>query len=372
MSEGGIVIVLGAGASKCAGAPVMNDFFDTMRRLYKRGKLEVDEYKYRRILDYVRGQLLASCNIKSQIDTDNIEAVYSSIEIIRLIDGIKNDRFECTRVDAENYIKYLEELIQLTLEASIVFPRDEIGIAPHIPYQKLAELLETYRLKRKFPVTIVSFNYDNVIDFALESCGVKYRYGFENFKDNFPRVNLYKLHGSLNWGLNQNSGEIIVHPIELGNIANNLHQYDQIRDRVTGAHLKFRSDGWRALSDEDIRFPFIIPPSSNKLESQLQLRKIWSQAATALNQSEVIIFAGYSLPESDVFFKHFFALSTFGPAEFEEIVVINPDTNAFDRVKDLISPLEVRKDRIRHIPRSFEESIDEIGSTFDRHYSDYV
>lgn len=368
--DGGVVFVLGAGASRCAGAPLMNDFFRRAKKLHKSGKLKFDAKKYAFLIDDVRGSLLSSCNIKSNVDIDNLEDVYSAIEMVRLIDGIKNKKHDFSRNDAEQAIAYMQELIQIVLETSITFKKSGTMVEPPAPYNEIAKVLDEYRLKNKFPISVITFNYDVLMEYAFAYTKVHYTYGFEYFRDNYPRINLYKLHGSLNWGTLPGTGNIDFIPIDEEEIMNMAKEYEHIRDNVKGINLHFGEDYW-SKRDIKAKYPYIVPPSASKLESQMELRQIWSRAAKSLNRAEIIFFIGYSLPESDIFFKNFFALSTFGPSDFEKIIVVNPEEGAFERVQSMLSQREIDSDRVTHEKLYFEESVDLIVDCLKSHQKDY-
>jgi hypothetical protein len=69
----------------------------------------------------------------------------------------------------------------------------------------------------------------------------------------------------------------------------------------------------------------IVPPSWNKTEYADSVGHIWQEAARQLSDAENIFVCGYSLPETDVFFKHLFALGSVGRSLIRRFWVINPD-----------------------------------------------
>jgi hypothetical protein len=71
--------------------------------------------------------------------------------------------------------------------------------------------------------------------------------------------------------------------------------------------------------------PVIVPPGIFKSEYQGSLGKVWQQAAKELAEAREIFVIGYSLPESDLFFRNLFALGTEGPTILERFAVLNYD-----------------------------------------------
>lgn len=365
--KGSIAFIVGAGISRCAGAPMMTDFFDKMKRLHRRRVLDLSEDAFIEINQSIRNELLASCNIKSHIDTDNIETVLNTIEIISLIDGVKNSRFEFSAERAERASQYLKIAIKETIESSIIYKKDDRNdgvFSPHPAFMNFASILETFRNRAN--ISVVSFNYDILLEYALHLNNCKYSYGFGEEKGNYNRINLFKLHGSFNWAQNKLTKSLAVAHVDKKLIEDDVARLRTNRSLVDSVSVKFSNQDFN-LSEEEVNFPFIVPPSHNKLHSQLELKQVWSKAANALNEAELIFVIGYSLPESDSFFRDFFALSTFGPSEFENIFVVNPDETAFQRVQSLLSPNELRRNRAKHIQGGFEDSLEAVYEVMDEY-----
>jgi len=68
---------------------------------------------------------------------------------------------------------------------------------------------------------------------------------------------------------------------------------------------------------------------------------------------------GYSLPESDGFFRYLFALGAAGDAVLERLWVFNPDTEegTLARFKRILGPGSVQ--RFSYFPNTFEERLDD-------------
>jgi dimeric dUTPase (all-alpha-NTP-PPase superfamily) len=71
-----IVFILGAGASKQAGAPLMKDFIDTARDLYSSNDVDNKNEDFQKVFTAISE--LQRVHSKSNLDIDNIEAVFFS------------------------------------------------------------------------------------------------------------------------------------------------------------------------------------------------------------------------------------------------------------------------------------------------------
>jgi len=163
------------------------------------------------------------------------------------------------------------------------------------------------RLDRKQLLTdtvFLSTNYDILIDNAIASLsrfqpGENLDYGVEF--TNFHRigwsppgpqaVQLYKVHGSLNWLYCANDNSLTLTPYEKGVI-----------DLITDAELN--NDRAVCLDCHSIMSPIIVPPSFYKDMSRVFLSNVWNKAEHALRQVDRIIFCGYSFPDADMHIKY--------------------------------------------------------------------
>ena len=177
--------------------------------------------------------------------------------------------------------------------------------------------------------TIISFNYDCVIDFALRAHGQEKwhpRYGYGLFlgshgskltgddfwKPEKPGTNsktiyLYKLHGSLNF------------------------QFDDELDEKSGTTLKQRP---YTKQQGNLQFS-IIPPEWNKAYDKGPFTRLWKHAASAINQAEHIVMIGYSLPTTDLHATALFRTSV-RKARLKSLVLVNPDSDARRRARSVL------------------------------------
>ena len=153
--------------------------------------------------------------------------------------------------------------------------------------------------------TVVSFNWDVVIETALTEEHVSWGYSLRD-----PvAVPILKPHGSINW------------------------------NRYLRENLKNESGLWRPVApDSGLSYPtepplknpdqqgispdlayMLFPGDPDLPEQDKDLQRIWREVETALAGTEKVIFIGYSLPDYDSFSSMFFAKHVSG-----EVEVYNP------------------------------------------------
>lgn len=110
--------------------------------------------------------------------------------------------------------------------------------------------------------------------------------------------------------------------------------------------------------------PLIVPPSWNKADYHSALSDVWAAAAKHLSEAEQIFIIGYSLPETDSFFRHLYALGSVGNAPLRRIAVFDPDESGQvdARFKALLGPGAAA--RYEYHRRDFGDAIQTIQRFF--------
>ena len=175
--------------------------------------------------------------------------------------------------------------------------------------QKLAGRNRTLAAEADLPPgdVIVTTNYDTIIDRALYEAvyaeegasvrskmtdvylGSEFRDPYENtpaFSDPQLCVDLFKLHGSLNWLYCPSCSRIFVSAF--GQSVFYLDRPKQDKDELTCFC------GYFSLE------PVIVAPSAIQDISNPHLQAIWTNAQWALEAADHWVFAGYSLPAEDM------------------------------------------------------------------------
>lgn len=355
-----VVFILGAGASKQCGAPLMADFLDVANNLLRTRSVEDKKDHYENVFRAIGA--LQSVHSKAQLDLTNIESIFTALEISNVLGKLPG--FESKEIPG--VIASLKEVIVKTLESTIDFPTSQSHIGVPQPYAQFAKLL-TYLRGEAFPqqsVSVITFNYDISIDMALFREGLGPNYGIPPDPNSHSPVSLYKLHGSLNWAQRKESGT--VYPLQL----NQYFSKYSIRgwDKHGTCKIPIGSQLSEYFSQHtDIEVepePVIVPPTWNKSDYHQALSQVWSKAAQDLSEAHTILVCGYSLSETDAFFRLLYALGTVGLSPLERIIIYNPDTSgAVDkRFREMLGPGAIA--RYQYKPIAFYEAITDVKTLF--------
>lgn len=292
---------MGAGASRGASfvdtkviaPPLDADFFVQVQRLGN-GGLTADE---RKLLGFVRREFGIGI-------TPRLEEFFTQVETI--------DRFHTEFHMQRGRItqEYRRQLIVLRKLIPKIF-RKAIGSSDCQWHGRIAASLRPRD-------TVISFNYDCLIDRALQQEGLRRwkpaeSYGFPineglNLWDHAPvrgpstvnPIRLLKPHGSLNWVIDSANESV----------------------RLTEPYLAETADS-------------IVPPSWDKEEvTRWPWRDVWRGARSALASANVLLAIGYSVPVTDQFSQ---ALIRADVRRLEALVLVNPDRSARARFRNLVS-----------------------------------
>jgi hypothetical protein len=178
--------------------------------------------------------------------------------------------------------------------------------------------------------TIISFNYDCVVDHALRERGegkwsARFGYTFPNASrvqafqpwnaKQAPTaqnrsINLLKLHGSLNW-----------FPFP----------------EVDGGPIKLRERPYKQAGQKLYE---IIPPEYVKRQGSGPIyRSLWGNAELALRRAEVIAFVGFSFTPTDLDVEALFRLAlASGKRALRRVVIANPNKEHRERIRSILAP----------------------------------
>jgi len=359
------VFILGAGASKEAGAPLMAEFLDVVHSLKTLPEMQEIKADIDRVFDAITK--LRDTHYKSYIDLDNIEEIFGAFEMARIIKRLGT--YTTDEIEALGHS--LNRMIVKTLEECIKLPLRDRQVRPPIAYEDFTKLIQN--ISSSFPrqdCSILTFNYDVGLDYALYFFNIPIDYCLlESNKS--QKVKFLKLHGSINWGRCE-CGAIV--PWYLSDFFKKRH-FDTIGLDILPPHLKPQHSSLtigtniqqhkhcdqKAISI----YPVLVPPTWNKTEHHGELFRVWSQAAIELAGAENIFIIGYSMPESDLFFRYLFALGTAGETRLQRLWIFNPDLNG--DVKQRADKIKGRgiERRYKFINQPFSEAIKLISNEAD-------
>jgi hypothetical protein len=196
------------------------------------------------------------------------------------------------------------------------------------------------RLKRE-EAGIVSFNWDLVLDHLVFDGEITAKnYGVSPRLAKGPL--LFKPHGSLNW-YKGNDIDVVAESkrIEI------FHRKDE--SKCVHAFMQPRL----IKSKVGNRYaPLIIPPTFLKDFKPSIFRQLWKNTTDVLSTPKKMYFLGYSLPASDLHAQFIFRCGFYNqlhgrlgddgtrypPTGAAEVVVVNPDRGAFERIKAVAGP----------------------------------
>ena len=234
---------------------------------------------------------LQTVHSKAQLDLNNIESIFTALELGRII---RQRVPGLTVKEISDAISSLKELIVKTLEVTIAFPSHQGSIGVPKPYESFAELIIHLR-REAFPtqsVAIITFNYDIAADMALYQAGLGPNYIIEQAPQSRDSVALLKLHGSLNWATERDTKHI--RPLHLHDYLQNYKVLGFEEHRTVsvpiGSHLvEYFSKYASTVVDPQ---PVIVPPSWNKADYHQALSDVWAVAAANLSEAEYIFIIG--------------------------------------------------------------------------------
>jgi hypothetical protein len=351
------VFILGAGASKEAGAPLMAEFLDVAHNLWKTGKARSADKDFSDVFSAISA--LQNVHSKSQLDIFNVESVFATFEMAKTL-----NKFPRIDIPLDNLIESMKIVILKTIEETLKLPVINNKPGSPIPYGEFSEIIEKLRHKvdPKHNIAIITFNYDLACDYALYLNGINVNYALGEENNSHNTLPFLKLHGSLNWAYCPELKKVVPWTMQahFSKYRWDILPYTQSLSLPMMEHLKdFEYDN-KPVAPE----PVIVPPTWNKSELHRNLADVWSRAAAELSDTENIFIIGYSFPESDAFFKYLYALGTVGENLIKRIWVFNPDNSGLieKRFASLLGPAALS--RFKYYPETFRSAIKTINKEF--------
>jgi hypothetical protein len=360
------VFILGAGASATTGAPLMRNFLSVSDDLLRQGSFKEDSEEIDSVFQLKAK--LGGVYRSSYLDINNIESLFGAIEMggtIQMLAGLSVADIKAAR-------SALVKMIVRTLELKMDFPYsvNSLYSSPG-DYGSFANMISKYYKNS----CVITFNYDLGVDVALTNERLDPNYCLDSLNE--KGYKLLKLHGSVNWAKTVDTGNII--PLPISYLVHSLKRqadYNYQDAAITGrgfnttlqipASQFLKSDIFNnyvsaikpnsSIKIEDI--PVIVPPTWNKSGYHGTLSNVWSTAAKAISSARHIHVIGYSLPESDSFFRYLFALSTLENASIREFSVydISPaNSPIYQRYNSLLG--EGIKEYFNYYSSTFEKAI---------------
>jgi hypothetical protein len=168
------------------------------------------------------------------------------------------------------------------------------------------------------PGAIISFNWDLLVERALTDMKISWQYSVSNG----GTIPILKPHGSINWSRHLREELLAQYggwqPIGPGN-------------RLTFDALEPLSNPNKQEINSNLRY-MIYPGDPELPDDDPDLRTIWQEVSSAIQERDVIVFLGYSMPDYDSLAAKFF--QSF--AGKKRIEVYNPSREHLERFQRVL------------------------------------
>jgi len=214
---------------------------------------------------------------------------------------------------------------------------------------------------RKDKPTIITFNYDLIIDHMLLAIGVLPDYGFNIIEENVGIINenllskelyhhsrdevrLLKMHGSFEF-------------FEIQNCDKYFLKFDIHDNWSSGVKNDYAISGEKCPTNNKIDMDFlIIPPMEEKKEPEQRILKtIWKRAFAELREATELIFIGYSFPYTDKNIYNLFKEYLSDNYLLHRVIVINTDKEVERKYKEMLG--KNHEDKIEYHSEPFESIV---------------
>jgi hypothetical protein len=356
------VIVLGAGASRQAGGPLMADFLDHAQEVWLSGQAGT-AYEPSFALVFRAIAALQVAHSKANIDLLNIESVFAAFEMAKLFEAL--DRLEPT--DVQELPRAMRRVIVRTLEQRIAIRVVGLGkegtrVVPPECYDRFALLVARMGASVAGPTSVATFNYDMAVDYGFYWTQTPVNYCLSRAAG--TGIPLLKLHGSMNWARCTTCREVV--PWYLPAYLSS-HRWGPLVLTPGSSLLMLIAEHLAALTHCEAPVepePVIVPPTWSKTQHHAEIASVWRHAAAHLAEAENILVFGYSLPLTDQFFRYLYALGTIGATRLKRFWVYNPDHSGEveRRFRDLLG--QAATSRFRMMKNEFCEAIGLVAKEF--------
>lgn len=327
---------------------MVRDFLDCARQFYDDPVSGLDGHErehFRKVFEFKR--TVAQAREKINIDLDDIEQLFGLVEMSQRLGDVDPD----TRYSTVYLIAKTLELATKKKRLQVVFPAGGLGgsvlqlqdstsqlnpsIGPTFTldvYSFFANLirgeLDDPNKRKSRKDTVITFNYDLVLDNALSRTGGLPSYHLppsllvEPPVEQTNSVSVLKLHGSTNWGICVNCMKSIV----------------VLGDKVTASPAEFRRLICRKCQKARYQ-PLLVPPSWDKSEYRDIMQPIWACAVNELKAATRIVIIGYSMPEADAFFKYLITLGLAGNHQLYKFMLVDISAAVAAKFQNLLVPI---------------------------------
>lgn len=338
MAKERLVVFCGAGFSKCAGIPLMDEFADALR---DGDHLNADE---RQEFDAIQ----RTCNeLGSYIQESarNLEHLASFLDVLQMsnptfvLEGCKKYR------TPELASAFVKECIRHVTHPSLTSYQAQYAA-------RLCQLATTVHL------SVITTNYDVHLELGclglapkvracptqsiLDACTPVGSSDALYWTDPDKSFDIFKLHGSVNWYSDDDA--LAIH--------GRIQQVHLDKENVDVHRIIEEAGGQETPRDPSTCL--LSPPSVIKPRIEPLLKDQWEGAASALMRADRLWFIGYSFPPSDSFMRYFLASTLCRNVQLKQIVVIDNDITTIDKRAIPLLESPQHRGRVYPLPRPWE------------------
>ena len=301
------VFILGAGFSAGAGIPLTQEL---LARAMNKFSVECPGI-YARVENYAQKSVGSTGN-DLDLSAISFSELCTFLEFIELREYGGGERW-CDNGSREKLA------LRFYLAKTIVECTPTTSSVPQLYIEFAAQLHERD--------IVISFNWDGLLEVALEAVGKTYTY---NFSDG-PAIKLCKLHGSVNWRLGE--------PNKWGAPVDTLgwQSLEFTNGMMTReiyhspALLQFPT--WRHYAPLGEVDPFLVLPGYGKAFDVRANAVLWYKPEFAFATTHDVFIIGLGLAHDDFFVRSFFLsnlphIGAFSGVDGRRIFIINPDNAA--------------------------------------------
>jgi len=306
------IFIIGAGFSHPAGIPLATDLWKCIlqksKEKLKRNNVEYSLYE--NILKPDIDSFIAYYNgskngqhIKYENDIE-LESFISYLDIEAYLGLLGSKHWSAagnqSQILIRNYI------------AKIIYEKQSrMTSSDKLLYDKFVSLLRPKDL-------ILTFNYDTILEEALERNNIPFAFYWEKLKKNKDGeiildiknedVILLKMHGSIDWisdkhFVSASSLAIWNREKKIFNPKCIIKGYTRKNNELRCIYRISRLSEYLSMNEPVVESPFIMSPSFNKIVYLNPLKEFWHGFIGNGQWSERLIFIGFSLPEHDEYIR---------------------------------------------------------------------
>lgn len=321
------VIILGAGASFDAGIPLMAGFVEKMWEFAARKQVNGEPMSRDDIDTFQKAMVITneldSYHGRASFDDRNLEDILSILSF--------NEMHLSTRKNSK--LSLFTKAISRTIELTCQVKHDGTNTIQNLGHSNYREfwwsLFRFCTKDNKTMPAIISLNYDLVLERALFQSligtgiedghiplfgGIEVDYHYDPVGD-FRYIIKDKLYLT-------NRGDRMGTKLEEGATDNPLRiEILKLHGSLNFPRMKTKE----SLSlVNPIDTPFILPPIINKMSSAKSITNMWATALKKLRSAKNVIIVGYSLPRTDIYMQYFLKTALGPNLNLNRIYVFDP------------------------------------------------